>query len=168
MERLELECRDYNQGFVFKRCSIYIVVLEKPIENFKCNESRNNVEDANYAKFRGNFFIVKDIINGETYEHIEKITHRNWFCSPTVYEVGKETFPDSFNENLNEICTHGIHYFLTLLAAYSYEYLPQNGIWHCFGDSGKLECKGGFINGKLAYFFEKKSNFTEKVQINYR
>jgi hypothetical protein len=42
----------------------------------------------------------------------------------TFYEVGKLVKPDYFNPNLDEICTNGIHYFLTLKAATNYE----NGI----------------------------------------
>jgi len=37
-----------------------------------------------------------------------------------VYEVGKLTIPDGFDENRWEECSHGIHFFITRSEAEAY------------------------------------------------
>lgn len=42
--------------------------------------------------------------------------------SKTTYEVGKMVYPDSWNPNRWEECTHGIHFFMTKQEAIDYNY----------------------------------------------
>jgi hypothetical protein len=55
---------------------------------------------------------------------VTSITHKtDILCGRafTNYEVGKLVKPDLFNPNLETICTNGIHYFLSLETAMSYD-----------------------------------------------
>ena len=38
----------------------------------------------------------------------------------TVYEVGKEVLPDSWDDNRWNECSHGIHFFITKQEAINY------------------------------------------------
>ncbi len=126
--------KDYmNKDFVFKKCREYegdvkhkcLVILKKPITDFKCNESRSGIVDTNFAKFRCNGLITVAIYNMYTKNFIDYLHHRmeNFSGSYEVlYKVEQLTIPHDYNEYIEIICTSGIHYFLTLEAALNYRY----------------------------------------------
>ncbi len=169
MEKLQEECKQYNEkDYVFKRCGEYIVILKKPQENFQCNEMRKDVRDKKYAKFRCNGLYVVDIIHGLTLKHANLIWHISDF-GDILYEVGGFVKPDSYTKNIDYVCTHGIHYFLSLKAAYYYHYYDvqyleyhengqlylqierkdglNHGIYESWNSNGDLETKGYFNHG---------------------
>ncbi len=138
MEKLQEECKqDTNEVFVFKRCGEYIVILKKPQQIFKCNEMRKDVKDKKYAKFRCNGLYVVDVIHSLTLKHNKDILHRSPFMW-IRYEVNQFVTPDFYTENIDIICGHGIHYFLSLEAAY-YECVIENGRHLQFRDNGQLQ-----------------------------
>jgi hypothetical protein len=97
-------------------------MLEKPSDGFLCNESRKTVINKDFAKFRCNGLIVIlifDIVDNTYISRINHITQIN--NTKTLYKVGKLVEPDFFDSDLNDICSHGIHYFLTLIAAVYYD-----------------------------------------------
>jgi hypothetical protein len=172
LERLIKECTKYKDpSFVFKRCSShFIIVLQKLKDEidedetngkndetitekfkFKSNEMRENVYDKSFAKFRCNGgLLVIDIINTETNEHIK--SHVNMFISSsyakyTSYEVGKIVFPDSFNDDIDSVCASGIHYFLTLKAAYYYDHIEKDGKCLRFYNNGLKAAEWINVNG---------------------
>jgi hypothetical protein len=120
--------KNCNSNHVFKKSfDIFtrhdcLVMLEKPSIGFICNEYRKSVKNKDMAKFRCNGLAVVSI-----FDEVDKIFRsfiRHLTILPyttTSYEVGKLVKPNSFNPNLDEICTHGIHYFLTLKAAKGYQ-----------------------------------------------
>jgi antitoxin component YwqK of YwqJK toxin-antitoxin module len=151
LDALLEECKKY-EGMMFKRCSKFIVILQKPLENFQCNEMRKNIKDKNYAKFRCNGAKVIDILHSETLEHKKKISHfRNGATNTeiaTVYEVDKLVTPDYFDKNIEDICTHGIHYFLSLEAAFYYDCQnPINGQFLRFYDNGQKWVEMNYVDG---------------------
>jgi hypothetical protein len=115
-----------HKGYVFKRCRnlFYgydcLVIMMKP-ENVKCNELRPGIEDKNFAKFRCNGLQTVAIYDLNCEEFITILKHIPFTDCHTIYEVGKLTEPDEYDEDISEICTNGIHYFLSLEAALSYE-----------------------------------------------
>lgn len=141
MEKLrELEL----SGCVFKRCSTYeydyIVALKKPIENFKSNEEREDVVDPKFAKFCCNGLITVLIYDLLKHKFINNFINDN-YAQSTEYRVGNLVTPDTYDENIDNIFTHGIHYFLTFNAAFKY---LNRGI------------DGYDCNGKIDSFFEQK------------
>jgi trehalose utilization protein len=114
-----------NQGYVFKRCQSFfnpydcILVLQKPKENFQCNEERLNIKDKNYAKFRCNGLIAVAIYDLTSNIFRPSLTHRP-FSHEVIYSLGKLTTPDFYDNNVNRVCSFGIHYFLSLSAAVNY------------------------------------------------
>jgi hypothetical protein len=100
-------------------------MLEKPLTDFICNESRRSVINKYWAKFRCNglnVVLIYDLILQKTVSFIGHETYR-WGIPIIVtrYKVGEVVKPDQFDYNLDKVCTHGIHYFLTIEAAMSYD-----------------------------------------------
>jgi FtsZ-interacting cell division protein ZipA len=60
----------------------------------------------------------------------------------TIYKVGDFVKPDSFDPDLDEVCTNGIHYFLTLKAAIGY----KNEYGYCIIDGHRYD-----EDGKIFY-----------------
>jgi hypothetical protein len=118
-----------NENHVFKKCKSLqsghdcIVMLEKPSNDFSCNESRT-VFNKNIAKFRCNGLLVKIIFDLVLNIKLSCIVHKTVFCYThhTHYEVGRIVKPNDFDPDLDTICTSGIHYFLTLKAAIGYDF----------------------------------------------
>ena len=58
---------------------------------------------------------ITDISNGK---EITEIVNHN--CAKTVYRVGEMVFPDSFDGNRWNECSHGIHFFINKESAINY------------------------------------------------
>ncbi len=124
---------NYGPRHVFKKCiSMYnehpcILMLEKPIDDFFCNESRQWVTDSKWAKFRCNgliVLIIYDLVTNITLDEIWHLNH-NSNCM-TNYKVNTFVKPNGFDSDLDRVCGQGIHYFLTPEAAESYSFY-----WGC-------------------------------------
>ena len=117
----------------------------------KTNESRADIFDSNFAKFRCSKALVVDIEDFWTKEktNIDKSIYRESF----IYEVGKEVVPDIYNEDLNIVCAPGIHYFKTKEAAEAYflenSIRKQDGLQHLFHDNGRVKNEVTYQNGLI-------------------
>jgi hypothetical protein len=68
-------------------------------------------------KCRASIAIVAALFDGDkTYTGIGLDKHTGY----TKYEVGREVLPDSFDPNIREECSHGIHFFITREEAEAY------------------------------------------------
>jgi len=105
-----------NKMLVYKACQSSIVTL-KLLPDSVTNESRNNVYDVNFAKFRTNKAEVVSIENLFTGNAMDSDCSLSF--SVFKYKVG-EIVETRFNENLNQVCASGIHYFKTREAAKCY------------------------------------------------
>jgi hypothetical protein len=83
--------------------------------------------------------MIYDLLFQKTVNSIMHYTE-SCFVPKTItrYEVGSYVKPDWFDNNLNSICSHGIHYFLTLEAALSYR--PDIGC--CWIDGKEFDDNG--------------------------
>ncbi len=167
--KLELECKPYldNDQFVFKGCSNNIIVLEKPDLNFESNENRKSVVDKNFAKFRCNGLWCRDIIDLETFGHKKKL--KNHFgLTTTVYEVDKFIRPHSYTFDINKVFASGIHYFLTLKAAFHYVRQGRDDGDHItWTPSGQLHLILRYKDGKKfeTSVFNKDGKMIQKMVI---
>ncbi len=154
--------KDYiGKGFVFKKCvgitRIYkcIVILKKPSENFKCNEDRENVKDKNFAKFRCNGLVTVAIYDLYT-EQFRNFLDHSFIAGNNshkiIYHVDLLSIPHEYNEDINLVCTSGIHYFLHLEAALNY---VDGRVQAVFKDKVLIYDKNGkqdetlFLNAKI-------------------
>ena len=89
----------------------FIVKLEVPSDAKRSSATTN--------KCRCDKAMVLEITNFYTGEKFDTITNVN-FAKECTYCVGKMVYPDSFNDNRWEECSHGIHFFMTEEEAKNY------------------------------------------------
>ncbi len=144
----------------YKACRNSIVTLEL-LNDSVTNEKRKWVVDADHAKFRCNKAKVIDITNVKTGELMEG--DLSIYFASFTYPLGEEVNVTYFDENLDDVCTGGIHYFKTKEAAFSWfysqqdEYFPdgKQTTWYENGQK-KIEqtFKGGLRDGKRISWYE--------------
>lgn len=160
---LEKNCKKYQsyEKYVYKRCNngcglprFWLVIMEKCGRTIT-NEDRKDVVDKKYAKFRANKLKVVKIINtidGSSEDHVVNVSA---YGDPLLYKVGAIVECDKFDKNIDVVCSHGIHYFKTLIPAYHYE-MPNidskyNGEILKWYDNGRLASKMICSNGLSTY-----------------
>jgi antitoxin component YwqK of YwqJK toxin-antitoxin module len=139
-----------EEGYIFKSCCRNWIVVLKKLEDTKSNESRCDITNPLYVKYRANKLLVVDIIHKITGQTVDKITNSVYIKNTIKYEKGLIVQVSNFDENLNNICTSGIHYFKTPEMAYYYEFSKiTNGVFKTWYDNGQLETEYMYKNGKL-------------------
>jgi hypothetical protein len=148
LEEIKYKYAKYlNSNYVFKLCendSVKTIVILQKLKNTKTNESRKDIIDAKYAKFRADKLLVVLIfdINNPDIEYESTMNFTKLFCHPlivTLYEKGNIINPDDFDVDLEKVCATGIHYFKTIDAAFYYRIMPENYTdeWKRYFDNGK-------------------------------
>jgi antitoxin component YwqK of YwqJK toxin-antitoxin module len=122
LKSLELHKTKYptSEGYVFKSCNTKFIVVLKKLPDTKTNESRSNVKDPLYAKFRANKLLVVDIINKFTNNTINADATSTYKNNTITYKKDTIVQVDDFEENLNIISAPGIHYFQNSESAFYY------------------------------------------------
>jgi antitoxin component YwqK of YwqJK toxin-antitoxin module len=138
---------------VYKSCAEYVVILERLLDTIT-NENRNNIPNEQYkqfAKYRGNKFLVKDIFHKfDSTKKVLSILSSNFYKNQLKYEIGKIIIPDDFDTDLEKVCSNGIHYFLKLECVFYYSLEKiTNGDYLRWHDNGQLCLKCTYTNGKL-------------------
>ena len=88
----------------------YLVMLEIPEDARRCS--------ATTQKCRCDKAKVLGITNIKTNEVLESVVNSNYH--ETTYTVGEMVYPDSFDENRWNECSHGIHFFINKQDALNY------------------------------------------------
>ena len=125
-----------SQHIGYKKChNGRIAVLEILGKN---NEEREDIVDKSFAGMRCSMARVVRIydMHDPELEYEEAFGIYNKCFKYTVGEVVEPV--DEFDEDLNEVCSSGIHYFLREEPAYYWKYEPENGL-----------CEGWYINGQI-------------------
>ena len=95
----------------WKKVKEHLVMLEIPEDAQRCS--------CTSQKCRCDKAKVLGITNLVTDESVSKIVNDGY--SPSVtYEVGKIVYPDSFDDNRWNECSHGIHFFINKQDAINY------------------------------------------------
>jgi hypothetical protein len=109
-------------GQVYKSCERNWIVTLQPVEGTITNIGRDKVIDQRYAKFRGNKFMVVGI------EHkydptltTKSVTNSCYRKQSLIYEIGTIVAVEDFDVNPNNICSTGVHFFMTKECAFTYE-----------------------------------------------
>ena len=135
---------------VYKACRKSIVTLQL-LPDSVTNESREGVVDPLHAKFRTNKVRVISMVQPFTKELITKDTSLR--DHSFIYKIG-EIVQTTFDDDINEVCASGIHYFKTEETAVSYYVLHKNiktpdGTWREWYASGQPESEMTYKNGTL-------------------
>ena len=88
----------------------YLVKLQIPEEARRCS--------ATTRKCRCDKAMVLEITSLDGNKHYDEVTNNNY--SETIYKVGEMVYPDSFDENRWNECSHGIHFFVNKEDAINY------------------------------------------------
>ena len=88
----------------------YLVKLQIP------EDARRS--SATTRKCRCDKAMVLDITSLDGANHYDEVTNSNY--KETVYKVGEMVYPDSFDENRWNECSHGIHFFINKEDAINY------------------------------------------------
>ena len=145
-----------------------ICVLEILGQN---NENRKGVADPDFAKFRCSkakvlqiFSMPKDAPDLEktTLSNIPRyyVKGESWYPEKKiVYQINQIITVDNYDENVEETCSRGIHYFKTMEAAFWFSYSNCEGLYRSYHDNGqkmiegKINEEGTFI-GKTDSWYE--------------
>ena len=136
----------------------------------KTNEHRNDIANSQYAKYRTSKVKVLKIfhMNYETrvIQQMNGLHDKNF-----VYITGKEICVSDYDEDVNTVCSRGIHYFKTPYQAkmwdlYSYYYTGKYIEWY---DNGNKMDEGEYKDGKKeGKWIEWHEDGTKKEEGEYK
>ena len=90
----------------------YLVKIQIPEDARRCS--------ATTRKCRCDKAMVLDITSLDGEEHYDEVFNYNYNYKKTIYKVGEMVYPDSFDENRWNECSHGIHFFVNKQDAIDY------------------------------------------------
>ena len=106
-----MACPSHGAFVGWKKVGKYIIKLQIPEDAKRCSSTG--------IKCRCDKAIVLEITHKDTGENIQEIENNAY--SPAIsYKVGETVFPDSFDENRWNECSHGIHFFINKQDAIDY------------------------------------------------
>lgn len=157
--------------YVFKKCmnieedenKVWFVVLSK-LKQTKTNEDRKSVVDTKCAMYRANKLKVIDILNVNDFE-LKRKKIVNAFLdvhigySYAIYEVGKIVRANSFDNDIGNVSSCGIHYYKSIDLAYFHLRIPEKyeGVAFCCDINGAMLWKAFYLNGLKNGFWIKWS-----------
>jgi len=141
----------YNSNYVYKMCqdskNDWLIILKRVGSSIN-NEKRTNISNVFTAKYRGTKFEVVKIININDPSKTLKELENTCYESKVIYKIGEIIVPEcKYDENLDEVCSSGIHYFVTLFAAAGFRIFPDNfvGKWVKYKDDGREEVSKNYV-----------------------
>ena len=142
-----------SQHIGYKKCQNDRIVVLEILGNH--NENREDIVDERFAKMRCSKARVIRIYN----MHDNSIEYKEAFGIRDTsfrYEINKVVEPvDEFDEDLNEVCASGIHYFLREEPAYYWEYKPENGPYESRHSNGQMWMRYTYKHGKKDGLYEE-------------
>ena len=148
----------------------YIVKLAI-LEDGKNNELRKDVKRQNIknAKMRCSKALVLDIYKFNECEKTRIDKGYGLYDTNFCYEVGKEIEVNDYDDNLTNICSTGIHYFLSEEPAFFWNFNFDNYTGECkeYYENGQLWCqsfyKDGKMDGEYKWYYEKGKLRCQKI-----
>ena len=100
---IPISCPDTGAFIAWKKVNGYIVKLQIPEDAKRCS--------ATTTKCRCNKALVLAIEKSDgTAADVDSVVNHNYVA--TAYKVGEMVYPDSFDDDRWNECSHGIHFFL--------------------------------------------------------
>ena len=157
---------EFAKHIGYKKCQDNrIVKLEILGSN---NEGRLNIVNAKFAKMRCSEAMVLDIYDmfdtGIKYDEARGLRDKSF-----SYKVGEIVKPDRWDDDINDICSNGIHYFLSNVPAFYWDYTPENGDCKEWCSNGELCVKCTYKDGKYDGSYQKwHSNGKIHIKCTYK
>ncbi len=142
-----------ENNHIYKGCGGYIVVM-KLLEDSITNESRKDIVDANFAKYRTNKVKVLLIINKFTLEIVNDVEN-SFYEKKLKYTVNEIIEEKDYDMDLNKVCCAGIHYFKKIECAFYFtlntrSYTGHYIKWH---KNGHMLEKCDYVDGKINKYY---------------
>jgi Family of unknown function (DUF5758)/MORN repeat variant len=128
--------------------------LEIP-EDALTNLKRSSIANAETAKYRCNKAKVLKIEDdeGKTYETAETLCFND---KSLTYKVGEVVEESSYVMDQEQVCSAGIHFFLSRDVAYRYERpKPKNGLYQSWYNNGQKYEEVIYKDGKMEGLYQK-------------
>ena len=109
---IPLVCPEKGEFIAFKKCSGYIVELLIPADAKRCSATTRKCR-ASYAKVLSITTLAGEPVNTDSVTNSE-------YSPNIVYKVGEFVYPDEFDDNRWNECSHGIHFFINRQEAVEY------------------------------------------------
>lgn len=132
----------------YKSAGNYIIELDINIASALTNLDRV-VTSNKYAKYRTNSAFVSKIYNkfieNQEIDHIASDYDKNF-----IYRKNETVKVENFDVNINDVCTEGIHFYLTKEPAYYHNFtlVKYTGEFKQWYDSGTLFTNCYYVNGE--------------------
>ena len=150
-DELKVDDKISPNGFlVYKSCQTEWIVVLEPLKDTITNMNRRSVVDDRYAKFRGNKFKVVKIEHKldptKTVDEIEN----SIYGKKIVYKVGEIVEVEDYDQDIENICASGIHFYKTKEGAYWGEPIRiENGTFEVYHGNGQIGVKCTYGNGTI-------------------
>lgn len=169
---------ELGSNIAFKLChGTHLIFMEK-LPDTITNEDRRYVFDMSCAKFRANKLRVRLIVNITNLDDVSNLvinTYADYNTHSTVcYQTNRIVEPDDFDNNIEVVCSSGIHYFKSIEPAFNYnrDYLNEidglNCVWKQWHDNGDPMKEIRIVNGVAdGIYREWFANGILKLEYNY-
>ena len=137
---------DIEEGIGYKKCENDRIVKMRILG--KNNEDRPGISDRKCAQFRCGKVEVLSIYDMCDNNILYDFAISKW-DSGFVYKVGKIAIADFFDPDLAQVCSNGIHYFLTEFRACYFNEAVINDLRLYWGPNGTIYKRENLKNGKL-------------------
>jgi antitoxin component YwqK of YwqJK toxin-antitoxin module len=144
---------------VYKLCKNEWLIILQSLPSTRTNAGRSNIKHQKYAKCRADILKVLKIVNIDDENTIERYDHQRASSTShdntiitnlTTYIVNENVQPDSFDDDLEKVCTNGIHYFESIDRAFLYRTRLRDytGTWITWQDNGLKYQKCTYVRNK--------------------
>jgi antitoxin component YwqK of YwqJK toxin-antitoxin module len=138
----------------------FIVTLSRTYQT-RNNEKRSNVVNPWYAKYRANMLYVEDIrkLDPITYrecdEFIKQCLNKTKYGN-VLYVLNSTVISSEFDDNIENICSAGIHYFKSKICAIMYNReIVYDGEYKEWSNNGQLQINAHYEKGLLNGIFQQ-------------
>lgn len=148
-----------------RNCEYFITLVIYPSD---ANLDRSGVVNKDTAKYRCRKAFVVEIQHKDTKEFVNSICSN--FNPAFIYKTGSWSYiyEREYDDNKDNVCSNGIHFFTTKEPAFLYGYIPKeyyNKVFKSWHDSGQLEyeCeyKNGILDGPYKEWYEDEQLMSE-------
>jgi antitoxin component YwqK of YwqJK toxin-antitoxin module len=130
-----------------------LITLDIP-EDAITNVDRKSVVVKDTAKYRTNKAKVVNIEDEDGKEYTEAVT--GFYVGKSLtYKLNDLVEVTDYDMNLEEVCSSGIHFFLTKRVAelYSRDSI-ENGLFQRWYENGQIQEEYTYVNGRMTGFFQ--------------
>jgi antitoxin component YwqK of YwqJK toxin-antitoxin module len=166
----EIKMPEIVYGLCHKRWIVTLKTLDDTITNISRPLLPIGIANAQYAKFRGNKFMVVMIENKHHHATTIESISNNHTDTIITYKTGEVIEVPNYDMELNKICSTGIYFFLSREAAFHHECDGHDGMVFAYHDNGvkKLEstCVYGAQHGPYIKYYENGNKKSELTYLN--